>query len=214
VELLSRSRRTRKADERDTMIGEARLLLSWVLLLVALLAAACSSDTGTPHPSAESPQSAVGIAAPTETSSPVGRVTMADAERCPVTLPTRFNPPPGVSADDLFGSDYSYGNGRLWVGGLWPKGVIAARPDFIEQDGSVGMKFGWWRQVSGSLQITGRRLDAPAPPLRADVPDGYGRTGFQASGVYFPNEGCWEVAGQVGGTTLTFVTFVIKHPAR
>jgi hypothetical protein len=39
-------------------------------------------------------------------------------------------------------------------------------------------------------------------------------TGFQASGVYFPNEGCWEVTGRVGRTTLTFVTFVIKERAR
>jgi hypothetical protein len=131
-----------------------------------------------------------------------------------VTLPLPFSPPPGVSPDDLFGSDSSYGNGRLWVGGLWPKGVIVATPNFIDQDGSVGMKFGWWRQVSGYLRITGRRLDAPAPPLRADVSAGYGRTGFQASGVSFPTEGCWEVTGKVRQTTLTFVTFVIKQTAR
>lgn len=62
--------------------------------------------------------------------------------------------------------------------------------------------------------VTGRRLDAPAPPLRADVPAGYGRTGFQASGVSFRTEGCWEVTGKVRQTTLTFVTFVIKQTAR
>src|SRR5262245_53995898 len=28
------------------------------------------------------------------------------------------------------------------------------------------MKFGWLRGVSGQLKITGRRLDAEAPPLR------------------------------------------------
>jgi hypothetical protein len=214
VELSTESRGIEMADERYTMIGQTRLLLSGVVLPVALLAAACSSNAAPPHPSAESPRSPVGIEAPTETSSPGGRVTMADAKRCPVTLPTRFSPPPGVSADELFGSDDSYGNGRLWVGGLWPRGVIVARPDFIDQDGSVGMKFGWWRQVSGYLRITGRRLDAPAPPLRADVPAGYGRTGFQASGVYFPDQGCWEVTGKVGGTALTFVTFVIKQSTR
>jgi len=36
-------------------------------------------------------------------------------------------------------------------------------------------------------------------------------TGFQSSGVYFPTEGCWEVSGRVGTTTLSFVTFVIKQ---
>jgi hypothetical protein len=88
---------------------------------------------------------------------------------------------------------------------------IVVRPDFIERDGSVRMKFGWWRQVRGLLKITGRRLDALAPPLRSDVPSGYGMTGFQASGVHFPTEGCWEVTGTVGTTTLTFVAFVIKR---
>jgi hypothetical protein len=33
-------------------------------------------------------------------------------------------------------------------------------------------------------------------------------TGFQSSGVNFPTEGCWEVTGEVGATTLTFVTVV------
>ena len=65
---------------------------------------------------------------------------------------------------------------------------------------------------SGDLRISGRRLDAAAPPLRDDVPDGYGSTGFQASGVHFPTEGCWEVTGDLGtATTLSFVTFVIKR---
>ena len=36
-------------------------------------------------------------------------------------------------------------------------------------------------------------------------------TGFQASGVHFPTEGCWEVTGRVAMTTLTFVMFVIKR---
>lgn len=141
------------------------------------------------------------------------QVRMADVEHCPVTLPRPFAPPPGVSKDSLFGSERSFGNGKLWVGGLGSKGVIVAPPDFIERDGSVGWKLGWWREVSGLLTIIGRRLDGPASPLRADVPSGYGMTGFQASGVYFPTEGCWEVSGRVSTTTLTFVTFVIKRAA-
>jgi hypothetical protein len=76
------------------------------------------------------------------------------------------------------------------------------------------MKFGWWRKVSGRLSITGRRLDAAAPPARADVPSGYGLTGFQASSVFFPAQGCWEITGKVGDTILTFVTFVIRRRAR
>ena len=60
------------------------------------------------------------------------------------------------------------------------------------------------------MSIDGRRLDAPAPPLRAAVPDGYGDRGFQGSGIIFPTEGCWEINGQVGAARLTLVNFVIR----
>jgi hypothetical protein len=114
-----------------------------------------------------------------------------------------------VSPRSFFGWGSSYGNGELGVGGLWPDGVIAAGPDFVDKDGAIGMKFGWWRNVPGDLEITGARLDGPAPPARGEVPSGYGQTGFQASGIVFPTEGCWEVSGHVGPATLTFVTFVV-----
>ena len=84
---------------------------------------------------------------------------------------------------------------------------MVARPQL---DGLVGVKFGWWRNVRGYLRITGRRLDGVAPPLRAGIPD-YGMTGFQASGVYFPTAGCWQVTGKAGTATLTFVTMVVKQ---
>jgi hypothetical protein len=129
-----------------------------------------------------------------------------------VTVPSRVGPA-GVSPDSFFGWDSSSGNGKLWVGGLWPDGVIDAGPDFVTPDGAVSMKFGWWRAVAGSLRITGRRLDGEAPPLRGYAPDGYGKTGFQASGVDFPTEGCWEVTGTIGATRLTFVTYVVKRGA-
>jgi len=128
-----------------------------------------------------------------------------------VTLPRPVDPRQ-VDPNALAGAPQSYGNGKLWVGGLWPDGVITAGPDFVDADGAVDMKFGWWRAVRGYLRITGRRLDAPAPPLRADIPGGYGSTGFQATGVIFPTEGCWEVTGRVGDSTLTFVTLVVKKP--
>ena len=139
-------------------------------------------------------------------------VTLDDAKRCPVTLPCRVGPP-GVSPDDFFGWGSSHGNGKLWVGGLWPRGVTHAGPELVAQDGSVGMKFGWWRVATGGLRLTGRRLDAPAPPARAHVSDGYGDGGFQASGVDFPTEGCWEVIGALPTTSLRFVSFVSKPGA-
>jgi len=107
-------------------------------------------------------------------------------------------------------SDLAFGNSHLWVVPVQKDGVIHADPRSIEPDGSIGQKFLWWRITAGTLAITGRRLDAPAPSLRASIPDGYGSTGLQASGVYFPTEGCWEITGTVGGQTLSFVTFVLR----
>ena len=125
---------------------------------------------------------------------------MADAQGCPVTVPAR----PAIAGG-------RYGNGKLRVGGLWPDGVIAVGANYVDARGRVQMKFPWWRLVSGELEITGTRLDAPAPPLRSIVPAGYGPTGFQASGVIVPTEGCWRITGRAGTGTLTFVTFVIKR---
>jgi len=70
--------------------------------------------------------------------------------------------------------------------------------------------FPWQRGVRGALAISGHRLDASAPPLRAEVPAGYGPSGFQASYVIFPTTGCWEVIGRVADAQLTFVVEVKK----
>lgn len=184
-----------------------RILEVCSFVLVALTLAACTSTANprtthhvpSPQPTTgPAPTSAPGTPAPT----PPSRVTMAGAKQCPVTLPRGVAP-----------ADGTFGNGKLRVGGLWPRGVIAAGPGNVDGRGRVEMKFPWWRMVSGRLEITGHRLDAPAPPLIAHVPTGYGPTGFQASGVTFPTEGCWRVRGTVGRTSLNFVTFVIERGA-
>ena len=74
------------------------------------------------------------------------------------------------------------------------------------------MKFPWFRAagLKGRLTVTGRRLDVAAPPLKAVIPNGYLDKGFQATGLIFPTEGCWEITGKVGDTTLTFVNRVIR----
>jgi hypothetical protein len=124
---------------------------------------------------------------------------IAAVDPCPVTHPNRSVPP-----GSAFGSE-SHGNGSIWVG-LWPSNVVVWEP---EADGSINAKFGWWRGAPGTLRIEGRRLDVGAPPLRAHVPGGYGDAGFQASGIVFPTEGCWEVTGLLGEASLTFVTLVV-----
>jgi len=123
----------------------------------------------------------------------------AAVDPCPITHPNGSQPP-----GSTFGSEF-HGNGALWVG-VPPSNVVV---DELGTNGALATKFGWWRAVTGTLTIAGRRLDGAAPPLSASVPDGYGDTGFQSSGISFPTEGCWEVTGRAGGTSLTFVTLVL-----
>lgn len=128
---------------------------------------------------------------------------------CPVTTPNGSTPP-GEQA-----SDFYYGNGKIWTV-LWPEGVVRFEPGGpgeIRSDGSLVMKFGWWRGkgAAGTLNIAGKRLDGQAPPLQAEIPEGYGDTGFQASGLVFPSEGCWQVTARAGEAELTIVTLVIKN---
>ena len=140
---------------------------------------------------------------------------------CPVTLPgsaAAFGKrTPGSEAISFFEPGTSHWKPVLILGpfGLWPEGTVVFRPGGpreILADGSLSMKFGWTRGegLRGKLKIHGRRLDAPAPPLRARIPDGYGDTGFQATGLIFPTEGCWGVTGEVGDAQVTFVTRVVK----
>ena len=187
------------------------------LIVVAALAAGVGAAllgcTGGPVKTAASSAPVAGSTAGSAKGAPAGParhparpVTMADARRCPVTI---GHPVPSTAwwRDLLAGWDSAYGNGKLWVGGLWPHGVVIMTRDNVGRDGRLGMKFGWYRLTSGYLTITGRRLDAPAPPASGlTFPGGYGLTGFNASGVIFPTEGCWQVTGRVA---LTFVPFVI-----
>jgi hypothetical protein len=128
-------------------------------------------------------------------------------------IPCNVTVPNGVSASIEQLSPEVYGNGMLsvWLG--WPDGTVVFKPGgagFVLPDGSLSMKFGWERGVRGALVIDGHRLDAPAPPLRANIPRGYGDIGFQSTALIFPTPGCWEVTGHVRDARLTFVTTVVK----
>jgi hypothetical protein len=70
------------------------------------------------------------------------------------------------------------------------------------------MKFMWWRgsSVRGVLQISGSRLDAGGVVRGRTA--GYGLSGFNASYVFFPAQGCYRVTGRAGGAALSFVTLV------
>jgi hypothetical protein len=70
-----------------------------------------------------------------------------------------------------------------------------------------GVKVGWFRPAGVLLEISGRRLDGQAPPLEAQVPCCY-PSQFQATGLIFPTEGCWEVSAKAGDSELAFVVRV------
>ena len=58
---------------------------------------------------------------------PARPVTLAGARRCPVTI---GHPVPRTVLwrDQLAGGNSAYGNGKLWVGGLWPHGRLSRVP--------------------------------------------------------------------------------------
>jgi hypothetical protein len=105
----------------------------------------------------------------------------------------------------------SYGNGGLTTA-LWPFGVVVADSTFIRRDGAVKMKFPWWRDTPGELHVSGRRLDAKAPPLKVEVAEGYGLKGLQPTYLIFSTAGCWRITARAGDARLAFTTLVVKLP--
>jgi hypothetical protein len=162
--------------------------------LLALIAALSGCDAGSPDLSLEP--------------GPVGSVSKT-IEGCPVTIPGRRPP--------VEGEDFNYGD-QYVAAAIWTRGRLVASHDpgaqtwgEVRPDGSVSAKVGWWRGVSGRLTVLGERLDAPAPPLQARVPGGYGHIGFQSTELRFPTAGCWSVVGSVAGHDTTFIALVTKR---
>ncbi len=169
-----------------------------------------SSAASAPSPASTSVLPTRVAQAPTATSTAAPSLSEPASARnistaCPVTI-SNGSTPPGEQPSPNY-----HGNDALWTA-LWPGGEVRINARMVDPDGTLDMKFPWWRgpDAVGPLSIEGRRLDAPAPPLQARIPDGYGSTGFQATGILFPSEGCWEITGRAGNARLTFVTLVIK----
>jgi len=124
---------------------------------------------------------------------------------CPVTKGNGYPPPGEPQGPDRYGS-------RALSTILYPEGTVTfcvGGPGFLLADGSLEMKFPWWKETRDKLSIMGRRLDATAPPLRSDVGES---TDFHRVPTYiiFPTTGCWEVTGKAGKAKLVFVTRVVK----
>jgi hypothetical protein len=128
---------------------------------------------------------------------------------CPVTHPLPHALPPALPPLPVSYIHGWYGNDALWIGvpagGLLPAG----RPYGTPWPNEWGTKFPWWRIVPGQLTIKARRLDGPSAGFHAEIPSGYGMTGFNPSGLIWPSPGCWQVTGTVAGKSLTFVARVV-----
>jgi hypothetical protein len=85
---------------------------------------------------------------------------------------------------------------------------VVVPPGNISRGGALRAKFMWYRgsTVHGVLYISGSQLDAGGVVHGRTA--GYGLTGFNASSISFPGEGCYRVTGRAGGAALSFVTLV------
>jgi hypothetical protein len=128
----------------------------------------------------------------------------SSANACLLTEPLWIKPPEdsAVLSPPAY-SDYFVNEDRsIWASASWATDK--------EHDLNVAkewIKVGWFRPAGAELIITGQRLDGKAPPLEAEASCCY-PTRFQASGLYFPTEGCWRVTAQAADSELSFVVWM------
>jgi hypothetical protein len=125
-------------------------------------------------------------------------------EDCPVTESVRAKPPPDSAVQGEPGYGYYYINedSSIWASAWWTE-----KEEYALRANGEGIKVGWFRPAGATLEITGKRVDGAAPPLEAEASCCY-PTRFQASGLYFPTDGCWEVTATAADKKLTFVVWV------
>jgi hypothetical protein len=137
--------------------------------------------------------------------------TKQSRDRPQVTIPNGSSPPAmeGANGNEIeVRRVFNHGNGALWVS-LPADGTLKCD---VERDGTLRIKFPWWRGVPGRLTVEGRRLDAPAAPMRSDIGTvaQIGELGVNPGILFFASEGEWEITGRVGDKSLTFVVRVVK----
>lgn len=116
------------------------------------------------------------------------------SDSCPVT-PTTTASPPSSTAASFAQNWYKSPDGQIW----------ASKPLRWMASGN---KVLWGKPIGSELQASVHRLDGAAPPIQADVSCCYADFGYQASAIYFPTAGCWEIEGRVAGSVFHFVVKV------
>ena len=169
----------------------------WIGVCLAVVAGGCLGGSASPH--------ALSVPPPSTRLIPLAA--------CPVTHPNQVVPQNAAAF-----SAESFNLRNRWLGAvLWPHGIlpVGRLPDGgsyagVRSDGWVYAKQGWWRGIKGDLQIVGQRLDRTARALRADIPAGYGDTGFEPVALLFPSMGCWKVTANIGDKQLAYVIRLAK----
>jgi hypothetical protein len=69
-------------------------------------------------------------------------------------------------------------------------------------------KVAWFRPAGADLQVTGRRLDAVAPPMILEMQPLHYPHQFCPSSMVFPSAGYWEIVGRSGQSELRAVVKV------
>lgn len=123
---------------------------------------------------------------------------------CPVTEPVWIIPPEDSAVQGSPGYGFYFVNedSSIWASAWWTN----TEDEQLQAD-EEGIKVGWFRPEGAPLEITGQRLDEQALPLEAHIPCCY-PTRFQATGLSFPIEGCWEVTARAADSELSFVVRV------
>lgn len=126
------------------------------------------------------------------------------AAACRLTEPVWAKPPDDAAVQGLpaFGYYFVNEDRSIWASAWW----MGREEDHLRAS-EDGIKVGWFRPAGAALEISGQRLDGPAPALEAHVPCCY-PTRFQATGLIFPTEGCWTVTAKAAERELSFVVRV------
>jgi hypothetical protein len=126
------------------------------------------------------------------------------ANDCPVTEPAWVKPPDDTAVDGspAYGHYFVNADQSIMASAGW-----VFDQEYLLAERENGIKMGWFRPAGATLEITGQRLDGDSPPLEAIIPCCY-PTRFQASGLIFPTEGCWEITAKAADRELSFVVSV------
>lgn len=121
------------------------------------------------------------------------------AATCPVTPPLDERPPDKHLADwSPQGRWFKSPDGKIWVAA-----------NNLDDLATLGMgqatKVLWGKPAGIDLTVTGRRLDAEASPLIAQVSPYYHDDILNPSGIGVPTPGCWGIEARAGQSLLRIV---------